>query len=156
MIRIVVQSAPIVLSDELKLIEAAGAGGIATFTGLVGAEVGVETLELEHYPGVTERALEDIAALAAERWALLAVTIVHRVGAMLPAERIVFVAAAAPHRQAALDACAFLIDRLKTDAPFWKRETRGREARWVEARAADDQVAKRWEADAPPHGGRGA
>ena len=79
-----------------------------------------------------------------ERWSLAGATIVHRVGPMRPGERIVFVAAAAPHRSAALDACAFLIDRLKTDAPFWKKETRGSEARWVEARTGDDAAAARW------------
>jgi len=84
-----------------------------------------------------------VEALA--RWSLEFATVVHRVGPMAPGERIVFVATAAAHRGAALDACAFLIDRLKTDAPFWKRETRAGETRWVEPRAADDAAAASWQ-----------
>lgn len=148
MIRVVVQSAPIDVAAELLGIEAGGAGAVATFTGLVRADPdekgGVGVLELEHYPGATEAALRRVAEEAAARWSLGAATIVHRVGPMRPGERIVFVAAAAPHRAAAMEACAYLIDRLKTDAPFWKRETRGDDARWVEAREADEAAAARW------------
>ncbi len=144
MIRIVVQQAPIDLAAEMALAEAPGIGAVATFTGLVRADDGVATLELEHYPGATEAALTKVAEGAVVRWSLGAVTIVHRVGPMRPGERIVFVAAAAAHRAAALEACAYLIDRLKTDAPFWKRETRGDAASWVEARATDDAAADRW------------
>lgn len=147
MIRILVSPAPIDLAAELELAEAAGAGAVATFTGLVRGDDGVEQLELEHYPGATEAALRALAEEARDRWHLLAATVVHRVGPMRPGERIVFVATAAPHRAAALAACAFLIDRLKTGAPFWKRETRGGEARWVEARDSDDAAAARWAAD---------
>ena len=85
-----------------------------------------------------------MAEAAVARWSLLGATIVHRVGPMKPGERIVFVAAAAPHRGDALAACAYLIDRLKTDAPFWKRETVGGESRWVEPRGSDDAAAARW------------
>ncbi len=149
MIRVRVQQAPIDLAAEIGAAESAGAGAVATFTGLVRADAndgerGVELLELEHYPGATEAALTSLAEAAVERWSLAGATIVHRVGPMRPGERIVFVAAAAPHRSAALDACAFLIDRLKTDAPFWKKETRGNEARWVEARTGDEAAAARW------------
>ncbi len=144
MIRISVQRAAIDLAAETALVEVAGTGGLATFTGLVRADDGVDTLDLEHYPGATEAALHAVAADAVARWSLLAATIVHRVGPMAPGERIVFVAAAAPHRSAALEACAYLIDRLKTDAPFWKRETRGGATSWVEARAADADAAGRW------------
>ncbi len=144
MIHVVVQRTPIDLTVELARAEVAGAGAIATFTGLVRADDGVETLELEHYPGATEAALRVVADTAVARWNLQAATIVHRVGPMGPGERIVFVAATAPHRAAALEACAYLIDRLKTDAPFWKRETRAGAASWVEARAADDAAAARW------------
>lgn len=144
MIRVIVSPAPIDIGAEMALLAGGGAGGIATFTGLVRADDGVDLLELEHYPGITERALETVAAAAVDRWSLSAVTIVHRVGPMRPGEAIVFAAAAAAHRAAALDACACLIDRLKTDAPFWKRETRGRTALWVEARSSDDEAAARW------------
>ncbi|MEI9928923.1 MAG: molybdenum cofactor biosynthesis protein MoaE [Sphingomonas sp.] len=145
MIRIAVQPAPIDLAAELAAIEGRGAGAVASFTGLVRGDDGVTGLELEHYPGMTEAALMALAERATARWGLLAATIVHRVGAMAPGERIVFVATSATHRAAALEACAYLIDRLKTDAPFWKRETRRGAARWVEARAGDDERAGRWD-----------
>jgi molybdopterin synthase catalytic subunit len=144
MIRVVVQKSPIDIMAEMARVEGE-AGAVATFTGLVRADDGVETLELEHYPGATEAALTKVAEGACVRWGLSAATIVHRVGPMHPGERIVFVAAASAHRGASLEACAYLIDRLKTDAPFWKRETRGAEASWVEARDADEAAAARWE-----------
>ncbi|MBA4047188.1 MAG: molybdopterin synthase catalytic subunit [Sphingomonas sp.] len=145
MIRIVVSPAPIDLAAELARVEVPGAGGVASFTGLVRADDGIATLELEHYPGATEATLEALAQVACVRWGLLAASIVHRVGPMAPGERVVFVGTAAVHRAAALDACAFLIDRLKTDAPFWKREVKvdGR-AHWVDARASDEDAAARW------------
>lgn len=145
MIHIHVSRDPIDVAAEIVRAEAAGSGAVATFTGLVRADDGVDVLELEHYPGATEAALRTVAEGAAARWSLAAATIVHRVGPMHPGERIVFVAAAAPHRAAALDACAYLIDRLKTDAPFWKRETRGAEARWVNERQGDHVAAARWD-----------
>jgi molybdopterin synthase catalytic subunit len=141
-IRVLVSPAAIDLAAELAGIERDGA--VASFTGLVRGDDGVATLELEHYPGATEAALERLAATARARWSLTAATIVHRVGAMAPGERIVFVGTCAPHRGAALEACAYLIDRLKTDAPFWKRETVGDRSRWVEARDGDDAAAARW------------
>ena len=144
MIRVRVSPGPIDLAAEIAAAEAPGAGAVVTFTGLVRADDGVGQLELEHWPGGTERALEAVARTAAERWNCLGVTIVHRVGPMRPGERIVFVAASAAHRAAALDACAYCIDRLKTDAPFWKRETRAGVASWVEARDTDDVATARW------------
>ncbi len=145
MIRVAVQPAPIDLATELALVEAAGTGGVASFTGLVRADDGVTELELEHYPGMTEAALMALAEAARERWSLLAVNVVHRVGRMVPGDRIVFVATAAPHRTAALESCAFLIDKLKTEAPFWKRERRGGSASWVEARQTDGTAAEKWD-----------
>ena len=142
MIRVLVSPEPVDVSAELSRLEVNGA--VATFTGLVRADDGVTTLELEHYPGATERVLEALCADASARWSLAAVTVVHRVGPMTPGERIVFVGAGSAHRAAALEACAFLIDRLKTDAPFWKRETRGGSHRWVDARGSDDSAAARW------------
>ena len=144
MIRVVVTEQPIDLAAELARVEVAGAGGVASFTGLVRADDGVTALELEHYPGATEAALTALATQARDRWALLAVVIVHRVGRMAPGDRVVFVGTAAAHRAPALDGCAFLIDRLKADAPFWKREVLAEGARWVEARAGDDAAAARW------------
>ena len=145
MIRVSVQPAPIDLATELAGVEARGEGAVASFTGLVRSDGGVTELTLEHYPGMTEAALCDIAEEAFARWGLLAVTIVHRIGPMVPGDRIVFIATAAAHRAAALESCAYLIDRLKTDAPFWKREARGGEARWVEARGSDVEAAGRWD-----------
>lgn len=146
MIRVLVQTTPIDVPAELARVEVPGAGGIASFTGLVRADDGVTTLELEHYPGATEAALTRLVEEAVARWGLLAATIVHRVGAMGPGERVVFVGTAAAHRAPALEACAYLIDRLKTDAPFWKRETiAGASPRWVEARDSDASAAARWQ-----------
>ena len=148
MIRVAVTPAPIDVAAEMALLERGGA--VATFTGLVRADPVAEhgtvsALELEHYPGATDAALLRLAEASAARWGLSAVVVVHRVGVMTPGERIVFVGTCADHRAAALEACAFLIDRLKTDAPFWKRETVGKASRWVEPRAGDDMAAARWD-----------
>jgi molybdopterin synthase catalytic subunit len=126
-------------------------GGIASFVGVVRGEhagTPVLAMTLEHYPGMTERALERLEAEARARWPLLDTLVVHRVGRMLPGEAIVLVATASAHRAAALEACAFLIDRLKTSAPFWKLEETPAGERWVEARASDDAAAARWGAAA--------
>ncbi|MEG3180069.1 molybdenum cofactor biosynthesis protein MoaE [Sphingomonas sp. LT1P40] len=144
MIRVSIDIAPIDIGIELAGVEETGAGAVASFTGIVRGDDGVTCLELEHYPGMTEAVLCDLAEQAMARWSLLSVVIVHRVGPMVPGERVVLVATAAAHRQAALEACASLIDRLKTEAPFWKREVRGGGAGWVEARAGDHQAAARW------------
>jgi molybdopterin synthase catalytic subunit len=144
MIRVLVTDAAIDVAAELDGLERAGGGAVASFTGLVRDDGGVEELFLEHYPDATEKALRDLAAEAVQRWSLAAATVIHRVGAMKPGERIVFVGTAAAHRAGALEACAFLIDRLKTDAPFWKRETRGQDARWVGERDSDHHAADRW------------
>jgi molybdopterin synthase catalytic subunit len=124
-------------------------GGLASFIGLVrdlAGERPITAMTLEHYPGMTERKLGEIEAEANRRWSLQASLIVHRYGRMLPGEPIVLVATAAPHRAAALEACAFLIDWLKTKAPFWKLEEGPSDSRWVEARASDDQAVARWRA----------
>jgi molybdopterin synthase catalytic subunit len=123
-------------------------GGIASFIGLVrdmGGGARVSALTLEHYPGMTEKKLAEIEAEAYRRWPLDAVTIIHRYGRLEPGERIVLVATASPHREAALEACHFLIDWLKTDAPFWKSEETPSGERWVEARAQDDAAKARWQ-----------
>jgi len=130
------------LIDRLTI---AGVGGIASFVGIVRGDGGLTSLTLEHYPAMTEAALRSLATDAAARWSLKVALIVHRVGLMSPGDRIVFVGTASHHRADALEACAFLIDRLKTDAPFWKRETfaDGR-SNWVEPRGSDDVAAARW------------
>lgn len=145
MIHVAVQTGPIDLVAEIDALDREGIGAVASFCGHVRADDGVTALELEHYPGMTEAALMRLAQDAVARWALLGVRVVHRVGTMSPGDRIVLVVTAAAHRASALEACAFVIDRLKTDAPFWKRETRGSERRWVQHRADDTTAARRWD-----------
>jgi molybdopterin synthase catalytic subunit len=128
----------------------ASIGGVASFVGVVRAGAGpdpVTAMTLEHYPGMTERALEAIEAEAQARWKLAASLIVHRHGRLVPGERIVLVVTAAAHRQAAFEACEFLVDWLKTKAPFWKLETTAAGERWVEAKDSDDDAARRWVAE---------
>jgi len=122
-------------------------GAVVNFIGYVrDLNIGqsVNELFLEHYPGMTEKALEQIAEEARERWPLLGVEIVHRVGALAVSEPIVFVGVSSKHRHMAFEACAFIMDVLKTRAPFWKRETTPQGAHWVEARESDQNAALRW------------
>jgi len=127
---------------------AGGVGAIVSFVGLVrdrhdSAEV--ETLYLEHYPGMTERSVEKIVTDAGERWPLDDVVVVHRVGALAAAEQIVFVQVASRHRDGAFAAAEFIMDYLKTDAVFWKREDRSSDTRWVESTGTDRQRRSNWE-----------
>ena len=122
-------------------------GGVCAFTGLVREMAGedeIAAMTLEHYPGMTEKKLTEIEAEARSRWPLEDVLIIHRYGRLEPGDRIVLVATASAHRQAAFDACNFLIDWLKTQAPFWKLEETADGPRWVEARGSDDAAAARW------------
>jgi molybdopterin synthase catalytic subunit len=122
-------------------------GGLGIFVGLVrdmAAGKAVSAMTLEHYPGMTEKMLAEIEAEAMKRWPLTASLIVHRVGRLEPGDQIVLVICASAHREAALDACHFLIDWLKTKAPFWKYEEGAQGSGWVEAKAADDQATARW------------
>lgn len=148
--RVRVQAEPFDLAAEFAALAAGGTGigGTGCFIGTVRDSAHgrpIEALELEHYPGMTERAIAAIAAEAEQLWALLGCTVVHRIGRLLPGDAIVLVLAAAGHRQPALEATSFLIDWLKTRAPFWKKEhfTDGTRA-WVAARAEDEQAAQRW------------
>jgi molybdopterin synthase catalytic subunit len=122
-------------------------GSVTSFVGLVRDVAGGEkiaAMTIEHYPGMTEQQLAAIEAEAQRRWPLDAVLIIHRYGELLPGDRIVLVATASAHRDAAFDACRFLIDWLKTKAPFWKLEETDQGAHWVDAKASDDDAAKRW------------
>jgi molybdopterin synthase catalytic subunit len=122
-------------------------GALASFTGLVrDANDGtrVSAMTLEHYPGMTQKALEDICAQAHSRWDLIDTLVIHRVGALKPGDRIVLVGVASAHRGDAFAACEFIMDYLKTRAPFWKREDTPEGSRWVEAREGDDAAAQRW------------
>ncbi|WNC09219.1 molybdopterin synthase catalytic subunit MoaE [Pseudomonas coleopterorum] len=125
-----------------------GVGAVVGFVGYVrdfndGLEV--RGMLLEHYPGMTEKALDKIVLEAAQRWPLLKLEILHRVGALEPGEPIVFVGVASAHRQAAFQACDFVMDYLKTRAPFWKKENTEDGPRWVQGRESDEQAAQRWE-----------
>ena len=128
-------------------------GAVVTFSGLVRemTEAGaIQTMELEHYPGMTEHALQEIVEQAQARWPLNGVRLIHRYGPLEPGDRIVLVIAASRHREAAFEAAAFLMDYLKTRAPFWKKEAGAHGASWVDAREADDKATSRWEASPQP------
>jgi len=144
-VRILVQEADFDSGAEILRLNGPGVGGIGSFIGTVRDSGGLAALWLEHYPGMTERAVEKILDQAGARWPLLACTVIHRVGRLAPAQNIVFVGAASAHREAALSATAFLIDWLKTSAPFWKREefSSGKSA-WVAAKEADEAAARGW------------
>jgi molybdopterin synthase catalytic subunit len=138
-----------IAAEQARLTEAdPDIGAVVSFTGLVRRTTPggpITAMELEHYAGMTERALEAIVAEAKERWHLQGVRVIHRFGPLRPSERIVLVLTASRHRQAAFEAAEFLMDYLKTRAPFWKKEDDGGEARWVDARDSDDSAAARWE-----------
>lgn len=121
-------------------------GAVVTFSGLVRntADGTLSALELEHYPGMTEKELARIEAEANERWPLQASLVIHRVGRLEPGDNIVLVVTASAHRQAAFESASFLMDYLKTRAPFWKNEDKGGETNWVDARESDDDAAAKW------------
>ena len=146
MIRVAVQDSAIDIVAELDIHDAGGHGASASFIGRVRGEGDLVELFLEHHPLLTEAGLADVAHVAADRWSLSALTVVHRVGAMAPGDTIVFVLASSAHRAEALAACEYLIDRLKTDVMLWKRErfVDGRSA-WVEPREGDRKRAARWD-----------
>jgi molybdopterin synthase catalytic subunit len=159
MTRILVQTAPIDITAEQEALwhGRPEAGALVSFVGLMRDRndgAGVSAMTLEHYPGMTERALQEVADEASARWDLLDVTVVHRVGRLLPQDPIVFVGTLSPHRGDAFRACEFLIDYLKTRAPFWKKEASDTGERWVEARASDEQAAGRWTANPDRDPGR--
>ena len=144
-----VQTGDFDLSAEVARLRAGNpaVGAVVAFVGTVrdmNDGLCVSTLELEHYPGMTEQALADICGRAARRWPLLACTVVHRVGPLAPMDQIVLVACAASHRGEAFAACEFIMDYLKTEAPFWKKESTPDGERWVDARASDDRALARW------------
>ncbi|MGK6312783.1 molybdenum cofactor biosynthesis protein MoaE [Neorhizobium sp. DT-125] len=144
-----VQSADFDLQAEIDALTSGrkDIGAVVTFSGLCRDEQGqLSALELEHYPGMAEAEMRRIAELAIERFSLLGLTAVHRYGKIQPGENIVLVVAAAPHRQAAFDGAGFMMDFLKTSAPFWKKEhgTDGTAGDWVAARDADDRARDKW------------
>lgn len=136
---------PAVVSGELTSLDSEH-GALVTFTGMVRdlAEKPVNAMFLEHYPGMTEQSLLAIILTARERWALGNVTVIHRVGMLYPGDPIVFIGVSSHHRHAAFDACQFIMDYLKMDAPFWKKEFTPEGERWVETRSSDCDAAQRW------------
>jgi molybdopterin synthase catalytic subunit len=145
--RVLVQAAPFDLGAEVAGFAARvpGAGAVVSFTGLVRDDGGLlSAMEIEHYPGMTERAISGIVEEAARRWALVDVLVIHRYGRLAPAEAIMMVATAAPHRGDAFAAAEFLMDYLKSRAPFWKKELGAGGEVWVAAKEADEAALKRW------------
>jgi molybdopterin synthase catalytic subunit len=145
-----VQGEPFDIGGEIRALTAGNhdIGAVVTFTGLVREVVkgsAGQSMTLEHYPGMTEKALAAIEAEARARWPLAGVTVIHRVGRLEPGEDIVLVVTASRHREAAFEAAAFLMDWLKTKAPFWKKEASGAGETWVEARDSDEAAAARWQ-----------
>lgn len=132
---------------ELEKLSLANVGAIVSFTGLVREQAShgqVVAIELEHYPAMTQKSLEGIVAQAQQRWPLLGVRVIHRIGYLAASEQIVLVAVASQHRSAAFEAAAFMMDFLKTQAPFWKKEFIDGEAHWVDAKQADMSAIERW------------
>lgn len=145
-----VQTHPFDMTQTIEQLrgERTDIGAVASFCGYVrdfSENPGVLALTLEHYPGMTEQVLQQIAQTAQNRWALSGVRVIHRIGRMEPGDPIVLVVTASPHRHAALEACAYIMDQLKTRAPFWKKEHTAQGDYWVEARSSDTEAANRWE-----------
>lgn len=146
--RVSVQMEPFDLGAEMAAFTAAvrGAGAVVSFTGLVRDEGGnLSGMEIEHYPGMTEKAIAGMVQEAVNRWSLINALVIHRHGSLAPGEAIMMVATAAPHRGDAFAATEFLMDYLKSRAPFWKKETGAGGEAWVAAKEADEDALKRWE-----------
>ena len=161
--RVSIQAQDFELGAEVAALRAGdpAVGAVASFVGTVrdrngGAAGEVSALELEHYPGMTEKSIEAMIDAALGRFDIRAARVVHRVGLLLPGEQIVLVAVSSAHRGQAFQACEFLMDYLKTQAPFWKKETSDDGARWVDARVADDAALARWGMQADNASGRAA
>ncbi|MBP7566914.1 MAG: molybdenum cofactor biosynthesis protein MoaE [Burkholderiaceae bacterium] len=150
---VAIQEADFDLSAEVAALRAAdgGVGAVCSFVGTVRDRAGsddVSAMELEHYPGMTEKAIGAMIAAAFERFDIRGARVIHRVGRLLAGEQIVLVAVTSAHRGQSFQACEFLMDYLKTQAPFWKKEETPMGARWVDARVADDEALARWGIDA--------
>jgi len=145
MIRIAVGPEDFDIAAETRRVAGQGGGAIASFIGQVRDDGNLASLELEHYPAMTEKALTAIAEQALSDWPLHAVTIIHRVGKLVVGDNIVLVLTGSDHREAAMESCSFIMDRLKTVAPFWKKETRADGAtKWIEERPSDIEAAGKW------------
>lgn len=146
-IKISIQTEEFDVGRESSELAVPGTGGVNTFLGVVrhqNDDADVRCLHLEHYPGMTEKQIDDILQLAASQWDVRAATVIHRVGDLYPGEQIVFVGVASPHRADAFDACEFIIDYLKTRATFWKKEFTPDDSRWLVTRQSDLETAAAW------------
>lgn len=150
-----VQTKDFNIADELAVMRQNPAiGAVASFIGLVrdiNDGLGVSTLTLEHYPAMTNKALAGIVAQAEARWRIINCTVIHRVGELKPCDQVVLVIVASAHRADAFEACQFIMDYLKTKAPFWKKEQTPAGERWVEARESDDAASLKWDAEVKPN-----
>ena len=150
-----VQTKDFNIADELAVMRQNPAiGAVASFIGLVrdiNDGLGVSTLTLEHYPAMTNKALASIVAQAEARWRIINCTVIHRVGELKPCDQVVLVIVASAHRADAFEACQFIMDYLKTKAPFWKKEQTPAGERWVEARESDDAASLKWDAEVKPN-----
>lgn len=150
MIRITIQEKDFSLEQEIKLLRnnQLDIGAVASFTGFVrdlNDGENIHLMKLEHYPGMTEKQLSEIAQKADSRWPLQGITIIHRIGELVPGDQIVLIITASLHRAAAYESNQYIMDYLKTRATFWKKETLKNRARWVESRGLDDIATERWE-----------
>jgi len=146
-INIRVQTEDFSLQAESEALQLPGTGAVETYSRLVrdhDADSQVHGLLLEHYPGMTEKSLQEIATQAGQRWPLSGITIIHRIGRLMATEQIVFVGVSSAHRNAAFAACAFVMDFLKTKAPFWKKSIQANGEFWVEAKDSDTEASRRW------------
>ena len=146
--KIIVQTEDFDLTTEVELIKltCSSIGAVVSFIGTVRDLTGesLVSLSLEHYPGMTEKSLSSIADKARKKWEIESITIIHRVGTLGIGDQIVLVITSSKHRQAAFDSCNYIMDFLKTDAPFWKKEVSDKEEKWVSKRESDEEQKKRW------------
>ena len=150
LIKVKIQNDDFDVSKEMKKLQTNETGAIVNFVGIVRGKnettnEDIFSMTLEHYPGMTELEIESIVTNSATRWEISAVTVIHRIGKLFSSDQIVFVGVASKHRQNAFDACNYIMDWLKTKAPFWKVEEGSKEKRWVEFNSSDFNATKKWE-----------
>ena len=148
-VKINIQNKDFNVSEETKILRENETGAIVNFVGIVRDfdeknNNLIDSMTLEHYPGMTELEIEKIVKQSCERWDITGITVIHRVGKLLPSDQIVFVGVSAKHRQNAFDSCNFIMDWLKTKAPFWKIEENNNQKRWVDYNLSDDEATKKW------------
>ncbi len=149
-IKIKIQNDDFDVNKEIKVLQQDQTGAIVNFVGIVRGfdektNKPIRSMTLEHYPGMTELEIENIIKKSFERWEISAVTVIHRIGKLMPSDQIVFVGVASKHRQNAFDSCNFIMDWLKTKAPFWKIEENNNKKKWVDFNSSDDDATKKWE-----------